>query len=96
VQTNGCTYHGDQHQEREASHFALGQERDHEQNNINYLDTYVAEDGLIWHQWEGRPLVLWRLDAPVYGDAREVRQEWVSRWKSTLIEAKGSGERGIA
>jgi hypothetical protein len=19
---------------------------------------YVAEDGLIWHQWEGRPLVL--------------------------------------
>jgi hypothetical protein len=21
--------------------------------------------GLIWHQWEGRPLVLWRLDALV-------------------------------
>lgn len=21
--------------------------------------------GLIWHQWEGRPLVLWRLDVPV-------------------------------
>ena len=27
--------------------------------------TYVAEDGLICHQWEERPLVLWRLDAPV-------------------------------
>uniref|UniRef100_M0RAW8 Uncharacterized protein n=1 Tax=Rattus norvegicus TaxID=10116 RepID=M0RAW8_RAT len=27
--------------------------------------TYVAEDGLIWHQWEGRSLVLWRLDASV-------------------------------
>jgi hypothetical protein len=26
---------------------------------------YVAEDGLIWHQWEERPLVLCRLDAPV-------------------------------
>jgi hypothetical protein len=26
---------------------------------------YVAEDGLIWHQWDGRPLVLWRLDDPV-------------------------------
>jgi hypothetical protein len=23
---------------------------------------YVAEDCLIWHQWEGSPLVLWRLD----------------------------------
>jgi hypothetical protein len=26
---------------------------------------YVAEDCLIWHHWEGSPLVLWRLDAPV-------------------------------
>ena len=26
--------------------------------------TYVAEDGLIWHQWEGRRLVLWKLDTP--------------------------------
>jgi hypothetical protein len=26
--------------------------------------TYVAEDELIWHQWEGRPLVQWRLNAP--------------------------------
>jgi hypothetical protein len=25
--------------------------------------TYVAEDGLLGHQWEERPLVLWRLDA---------------------------------
>ena len=33
---------------------------------------YVAEDGLIWYQWEGRPLVLWGFDA------RAVRQEWVS------------------
>jgi hypothetical protein len=26
---------------------------------------YVAEDGLVGHQWEERPLVLRRLDAPV-------------------------------
>jgi hypothetical protein len=25
---------------------------------------FVAEDGLIWHHWEGSPLVLWRLDDP--------------------------------
>jgi hypothetical protein len=25
---------------------------------------YVAEDGLIWHQGEGRLLVLWKPDAP--------------------------------
>jgi hypothetical protein len=24
---------------------------------------YVAKDGLIWHQWEMRLLILWRLDA---------------------------------
>jgi hypothetical protein len=28
-------------------------------------DAYVAEDGLVGHQWEERPLVLRRLDAPV-------------------------------
>ena len=27
--------------------------------------TYVAEDCLIWNQWEGRSLVLWRLYVPV-------------------------------
>jgi hypothetical protein len=25
---------------------------------------YVAEDGLVGHQWEEKPLVIWRLDAP--------------------------------
>jgi hypothetical protein len=27
--------------------------------------TYVAEDGLVECQWEEKPLVLWKLDAPV-------------------------------
>jgi hypothetical protein len=38
-------------------------------------DTYVAEEYLIWHQWEGMYLVLWRLDAPEKGDARAVKWE---------------------
>ena len=50
--------------------------------------TYVAEDGLLWHQWEGRTLVLRRLDAPEKEDARLVKQEWVGGWRSTLTEAK--------
>jgi hypothetical protein len=34
---------------------------------------YVAEDGLVGHQWEERPLVLWRLNAPVKRNARARR-----------------------
>ena len=40
---------------------------------------YVAEDGLISHHWEERPLVLQRLYAPVEGNARARKQEWVGR-----------------
>ena len=32
---------------------------------------YVAEDGLVGHQWEERPLVLRRLDVPVYGEYQD-------------------------
>jgi hypothetical protein len=37
-----------------------------EQNIIKIAEAaaYVAEHCLIWHQWEGRPLVLWMLYAP--------------------------------
>jgi hypothetical protein len=41
------------------------------------LVAYVAEDGLICHQWEERPLVLGRFYAPVQGNARARKQEWV-------------------
>jgi hypothetical protein len=37
------------------------------------------------------PLVLWRFVAPVKGDAKVVRQEWVCGWVNILIEAKGRG-----
>jgi hypothetical protein len=37
---------------------------------------YVAEDGLIWYQWEGRSLVLWRLNAP----SKRMLEWWVDWW----------------
>jgi hypothetical protein len=39
------------------------------------LAAYVAEDGLVGHHWEERPLVLKRLYAPVQGNARTRKQE---------------------
>jgi hypothetical protein len=49
------------------------------------LTIYVAEDCLIWHHWEGRCLLLWRLVAPMKVDAAEVNQEWVGGLWSTLL-----------
>jgi hypothetical protein len=37
----------------------------------------VAENSLAWQQWEGWPLVLWRLDAPASRNDRGVRQKWM-------------------
>jgi hypothetical protein len=34
------------------------------------LAIFVAEDGLVGHQWEERPLILWSFYAPVQGNAR--------------------------
>jgi hypothetical protein len=51
---------------------------------------YVAEDGLVGHQWEERPLVLWRLEALAYEDARMVRCAWMGGCRS-LIEALWRG-----
>jgi hypothetical protein len=50
--------------------------------------TYVAEDCLVWLQWEGMHLVLWNLYTLEKRDAR-MRWEWVDGWGSTLLEAKG-------
>jgi hypothetical protein len=41
------------------------------------LAAYVAKDGLVGHHWEEQPLVLQRLYAPVWGNARARKQEWV-------------------
>ena len=39
----------------------------------------------------GRPLVLWRFDVPAYDNAGGAGEG--GGWGSTLIEAKGRGER---
>ena len=49
------------------------------------LVVYVAENGLVGHQWEERPLVLRRSYAPVQGNARARKQEWVG-WGAVLGE----------
>ena len=54
------------------------------------LSTYAALF-FFWHQWEGRPMVLWRLGALGEWDGSGVKRAWVVGWRSTLIEAKGRG-----
>ena len=63
---------------------------------------YVAEDGLVGHQWEKRPFVLWSLDARV-GEyqGRKAIVGWVgehphrSRVRRNGIEGSwGGGEKG--
>ena len=39
------------------------------------LVAYVAEDGLLSHQWEERPLVLGRLYALVQGNTRPPKEK---------------------
>jgi hypothetical protein len=53
------------------------------------LGAYVAEDGLISHQWEKSPLVFRRLYAPVQGNARDRKQEWMG-WGAGLVESIGA------
>jgi hypothetical protein len=43
------------------------------------LAAYVAEDGLVSHHWEERPLVLQILYASVQGNTRAKKWEWVGR-----------------
>ena len=59
-----------------------------------YLASYVAEDGLVGHHWEGRPLVLRRSYSPVQGNARTKKQEWVG-WGAGLEEGIGDFQDSI-
>ena len=52
------------------------------------LAAYVAEDGLVGHRWEERPLGLANLYASVQGNARAKKWEWVGRG----VEGKGTGD----
>ena len=57
-----------------------------------YLVAYVAEDGLVGHQWEKRPLVLQRSYAPVQGNAGARKWEWMG-WGAG--QGEGIGALGI-
>ena len=52
------------------------------------LAAYVAEDGLVSHQCEETPFVLQRSYAPVQGNARTRKQEWVG-WEARQGEGIG-------
>jgi hypothetical protein len=52
------------------------------------LAAYVAEDGLVGHQWEERLLVLGRSYIPVQGNARARKREWVG-WGAGQEESIG-------
>jgi hypothetical protein len=54
------------------------------------LVAHVAEDGLVVHQWEERPLVLRRSCVPIQGNAR-ARKEWVG-WGAG--QGEGIGDFG--
>jgi hypothetical protein len=43
------------------------------------LAAYVSEDGLVGHHWKERPLDMQTLYAPVQGNARAKKWEWVGR-----------------
>ena len=57
--------------------------------------TFMAEDGLVGHQWEVRSLGLSVFDAPVYENAREGRQEWVGGGAPSKRQGKGGCDRGF-
>jgi hypothetical protein len=51
--------------------------------------TYVAEDGLVGHQWEEGPLVLRCLHALMYGNTRTGKWEWVCVWREYPHRSRG-------
>jgi hypothetical protein len=52
---------------------------------------YVADDGLVGHQWKEGSLAFQRLYAPVQGNARAKKQEWVG-WGAG--QGEGIGDFG--
>jgi hypothetical protein len=44
-----------------------------------YLAAYVAEDGLVGHHWEERPLGIANFICPNSRNARAKKREWVVR-----------------
>jgi hypothetical protein len=58
-----------------------------------FLAAYVAEDGLVGHQWEERPLVLQRFYAPGSNSSSWLGPGSRSGW--VREQAEGRGDRGF-
>jgi hypothetical protein len=58
------------------------------------LAAYVAENALVGHHWEERPLVFRRSYAPVQGNARAGKKEWVG-WGAGLGEGIGDFQDSV-
>ena len=57
------------------------------------LAAYVSKDGLVGHHWKERPIGLANLYAPVQGNARAKKQEWVGRgagWRESIGDFRDS------
>jgi hypothetical protein len=61
---------------------------------VQSVAAYIAEEGLVGHQWEERPLVLQRSYAPAQGNARARKQEWVG-WGAGWREGIGGFRNSI-
>jgi hypothetical protein len=59
------------------------------------LVAYVAEDGLVGHQWKERPLVLRRFYVPVKGNAMARKGEWVGWGAGRRAGYRGLSERKL-
>jgi len=52
---------------------------------------YIADDGLVGHQWEEKPLFQPRLDSQCRRmSEREGRKGWVVVWGNILIKGRGN------
>jgi hypothetical protein len=60
------------------------------------LAKYVAEDGLVGHQWQERPLVLWRFNAQCRGmPGWEGGCGWVGGGASSQKQGEGNRRGGF-
>jgi len=56
---------------------------------------YVAQDGLVGHQWEEKPLVLPRLDSQCTGLSGGGSGGWLGRGNTLIGEGEEDGIGGL-
>jgi len=56
---------------------------------------FVAEDGLVGHQWDEKPLVLPKLDSPVQGNIKAGRGYGLRGGAPSQKKGEGGWDRGL-